>query len=222
MALPAKPALTPVPVPLPQRGQVETVFTPAMNNFIAWTPIHQQNLIDTINWIQSAYGESETVYNDTVAARDAAAQSAADAQGFVDTAAQQVEDAVESTLAQAQDFANSASESADSAKSDADRAFMTVQDGAEAAAVIATQQATDQANRARNEADRAEIAADDSQSASTDALNAVASLSPRLGLNIGSWKLEEGELIVSHLSTATPSIVDGDFILMHEELEEFA
>jgi hypothetical protein len=79
-----------------------------------------------------------------------------------------------------------------------------------------------QADRAEQDADRAEVFAGEVQSAATIALNTVSSLTPRLGLNVGNWKIEDGELIVSHLTTATPTIVQGDFILTYEEIEDFA
>lgn len=182
MALPPYPALAPVPIPLPQRGQVESVFTPAMNSFIAWTPTHQQNLIDSMEWIQQTYGATAAVYTNTVTAKN-------ETQILANTATEQINSASAAVLAEAQGYAGAAASSA---------------------------------SVAGNHADSATQDAVDAQAAATAALNAVASLSPRLGLNIGSWKLEDGELIVAHLSTAEPSIVDGDFILTYEEIEEFA
>ena len=134
-----------------------------MNNFIAWTPNHQQNLIDVLNWIQAAYGETEDVYGDTVIAKK-----------------------------RSRPICNSS--------------------------ILVARVAS----REREEADRAEVFAGESQSAATSALNTVSSLTPRLGLNIGNWKIEDGELIVSHLTTATPTIVQGDFTLTYEEIEDFA
>lgn len=39
-----------------------------------------------------------------------------------------------------------------------------------------------------------------------------------LGINFGAFTLTDGELIVTHLSTSTPSLVDGDLILTYETL----
>ena len=97
-----------------------------------------------------------------------------------------------------------------------------MQGAAEDAAALATQIATAQADRAEQEADRSELFAGESQSAATSALNTVSSLTPIGSGNIGNWKIEDGELIVAHLSTATPTISEGDFILTYEEIEDFA
>ena len=86
----------------------------------------------------------------------------------------------------------------------------------------AAQTATDQAGIATAKAQTATNQAGIATSAATIALNTVSSLTPRLGLNIGNWKIEDGELIVSHLTTATPTIVQGDLILTYEEIEDFA
>lgn len=94
----------------------------------------------------------------------------------------------------------------------------TLKERSEAAAQTATgaaQTSTGQAGIATNQAGIA-------TSAATSALDTVSSLTPRLGLNIGNWKIEDGELIVSHLTTATPTIVQGDLILTYEEIEDFA
>lgn len=101
----------------------------------------------------------------------------------------------------------------------------TLKEQSETAAQAATDQAviaTGAAQASTGQADRSELFAGESQSAATIALNTVSSLTPRLGLNIGNWKIEDGELIVSHLTTATPTIEQGDFILTYEEIEDFA
>lgn len=44
----------------------------------------------------------------------------------------------------------------------------------------------------------------------------VASVGSMLGINFGSFTVVDGEMIVSHLTTTTPSLVDGDLILTYE------
>jgi len=78
---------------------------------------------------------------------------------------------------------------------------------AEAAAI----DASDSASEADNYEDGAQVAA---SSAATQAAN-VGSM---LGINFGGWTIENGELIVTHLSTTTPSIVDGELSLIYETL----
>lgn len=46
----------------------------------------------------------------------------------------------------------------------------------------------------------------------------VASVGSMLGINFGSFAVVDGEMIVSHLTTTTPSLVDGDLILTYEGL----
>ena len=46
----------------------------------------------------------------------------------------------------------------------------------------------------------------------------VASVGSMLGINFGSFSVVDGEMIVSHLTTTTPSLVDGDLILTYEGL----
>lgn len=46
----------------------------------------------------------------------------------------------------------------------------------------------------------------------------VASVGSMLGINFGSFAVADGEMIVSHLTTTTPSLVDGDLILTYEGL----
>ena len=46
----------------------------------------------------------------------------------------------------------------------------------------------------------------------------VASVGSMLGINFGSFTVVDGEMIVSHLTTTTPSLVDGDLILTYEGL----
>lgn len=63
------------------------------------------------------------------------------------------------------------------------------------------------------------------QQASTDAAQTlqdtqatVASVGSMLGINFGSFTVVDGEMIVSHLTTTEPSLVDGDLILTYEGL----
>ena len=51
-----------------------------------------------------------------------------------------------------------------------------------------------------------------------DTQAAVASVGSMLGINFGSFSVVDGEMIVSHLTTTTPSLVDGDLILTYEGL----
>ena len=46
----------------------------------------------------------------------------------------------------------------------------------------------------------------------------VASVGSMLGINFGSFTVVDGDMIVSHLTTTTPSLVDGDLILTYEGL----
>ena len=46
----------------------------------------------------------------------------------------------------------------------------------------------------------------------------VASVGSMIGINFGSFSIVDGEMIVSHLTTTTPSLVDGDLILTYEGL----
>lgn len=46
----------------------------------------------------------------------------------------------------------------------------------------------------------------------------VASVGSMLGINFGSFSIVDGEMVVSHLTTTTPSLVDGDLILTYEGL----
>ena len=46
----------------------------------------------------------------------------------------------------------------------------------------------------------------------------VASVGSMLGINFGSFSVVDGEMIVSHLTTTEPSLVDGDLILTYEGL----
>ena len=46
----------------------------------------------------------------------------------------------------------------------------------------------------------------------------VASVGSMIGINFGSFTVVDGEMIVSHLTTTEPSLVDGDLILTYEGL----
>jgi len=82
---------------------------------------------------------------------------------------------------------------------------------------------------ARDEALAAQDAASDdaAQAASDRALAGEAaasaagmagSVGAMLGINFGGWQVANGELIVSHLTTTTPSITDGDLIINYEAI----
>ena len=46
----------------------------------------------------------------------------------------------------------------------------------------------------------------------------IATLGSMIGINFGSFTVVDGEMIVSHLTTTEPSLVDGDLILTYEGL----
>lgn len=60
--------------------------------------------------------------------------------------------------------------------------------------------------------------AQDAAQALQDTQATVASVGSMLGINFGSFTVVDGEMIVSHLTTTTPSLVDGDLILTYEGL----
>lgn len=78
------------------------------------------------------------------------------------------------------------------------------------------QQSVTEAGQAR---DIATQAANDAQGSASSAATQAANVGAMLGINFGGWQIVDGELIVSHLSTTTPSLSDGDLILDYEELE---
>lgn len=64
----------------------------------------------------------------------------------------------------------------------------------------------------------AQQAATDAAQTLQDTQATVASVGSMLGINFGSFTVVDGEMIVSHLTTTTPSLVDGDLILTYEGL----
>lgn len=64
----------------------------------------------------------------------------------------------------------------------------------------------------------AQQAATDAAQTLQDTQATVASVGSMLGINFGSFAVVDGEMIVSHLTTTTPSLVDGDLILTYEGL----
>jgi len=85
--------------------------------------------------------------------------------------------------------------------------------------------ATAQAGIATTKAAEASGSADDAalseSAAASDAANTavlLANAGSMLGINFGAFTMVDNELIVTHLSTTTPSIVNGDLILDYETL----
>lgn len=67
----------------------------------------------------------------------------------------------------------------------------------------------------------ADDAALSESAAASDAANTavlLANAGSMLGINFGAFTMVDNELIVTHLTTATPSIVNGDLILDYETL----
>lgn len=54
--------------------------------------------------------------------------------------------------------------------------------------------------------------------AASDAENSYVNAGSMLGINFGSFSLVDGEMIVTHLTTTTPSLVNGELILTYETL----
>ena len=113
--LPNPPTAVVVPEMVP-RGTTKSVFNPAADAFAQSLNPFSLYLQDFRAWVHNAnqimYDNVEGVYDATVAAGQNAVNVVAQAQVLVDTAEQQVEDAVASTLAQAQGFAGQAANSA--------------------------------------------------------------------------------------------------------------
>lgn len=69
--------------------------------------------------------------------------------------------------------------------------------------------------------DSAAAAAISESAAASDAANTAVLLSnagSMLGINFGAFTMVDNELIVTHLTTTTPSLVNGDLILTYETL----
>ena len=90
-------------------------------------------------------------------------------------------------------------------------------DSASAAATSETNAAdsASAASTSETNAQSAEIAAEGHK---TDTSQMLANAGSMLGINFGSFVLTDGELIVTHLTTTTPSLVEGDLILEYETL----
>jgi hypothetical protein len=123
----------------------------------------------------------------------------------VDAAAESEENAALSE-SNAYTYSINASSSASSAASSANNASNYASDAANSESNAATS--------ALNAAD----SASDSVNSATSAAIQAANVGSMLGINFGSWVIEDGELIVSHLTTTTPSLVDGELILTYESL----
>jgi len=76
----------------------------------------------------------------------------------------------------------------------------------------------DTAQDVNDDAVTAQQAATDAAQTLQDTQATVASVGSMLGINFGSFSIVDGEMIVSHLTTTTPSLVDGDLILTYEGL----
>lgn len=76
----------------------------------------------------------------------------------------------------------------------------------------------DTAQDVNDDAVTAQQAATDAAQTLQDTQATVASVGSMLGINFGSFSVVDGEMIVSHLTTTTPSLVDGDLILAYEGL----
>ena len=79
-------------------------------------------------------------------------------------------------------------------------------------------EATTAATNANNSASEACECEEDAQVAATSAATQAANIGSMLGINFGGWVIENGELTVTHLTTTTPSIVDGELTLTYETL----
>lgn len=96
--------------------------------------------------------------------------------------------------------------------------------------LAATEQATlaqiradlahDNAQLAHTHQQAAGVSANASAQSAITAAQTAANVGSLLGINFGGWALCDGDLIVSHLSTTTPSIVDGDLHIEYEQLED--
>lgn len=76
----------------------------------------------------------------------------------------------------------------------------------------------DTAQDVNDDAVTAQQAATDAAQTLQDTQATVASVGSMLGINFGSFTVVDGEMIVSHLTTTEPSLVDGDLILTYEGL----
>lgn len=99
MPIPISPVFTPVPDPLPQRGQIKSVFTPAFNNFISWTPGFQQNLEDAVAWMEGVGGLVEGWADEAEQAAVSASQSKDMSEQAATTATEQATIAVNAVAA---------------------------------------------------------------------------------------------------------------------------
>ena len=84
--------------------------------------------------------------------------------------------------------------------------------------VAVAQHVVDTAQDVNDDAVTAQQAATDAAQTLQDTQATVASVGSMLGINFGSFSVVDGEMIVSHLTTTTPSLVDGDLILTYEGL----
>lgn len=88
-------------------------------------------------------------------------------------------------------------------------------------AATATAQAGIATAKAAEASGSATTALGSANAAASDAANTavlLANAGSMLGINFGAFTMVDNELIVTHLTTATPSIVNGDLILDYETL----
>lgn len=88
-------------------------------------------------------------------------------------------------------------------------------------ATTATTQAGIATTQAGIATTQAGIATTQANAAASDAANTavlLANAGSMLGINFGAFSMVDNELIVTHLSTTTPSVVNGDLILDYETL----
>ena len=109
--------------------------------------------------------------------------------------------------------ATSAASSAVTASTKANEALLSAT-ASSSSAIAAAASATNAANSATN----ADASADAALLALADAQATIATLGSMLGINFGSFSIVDGEMVVSHLTTTEPSLVDGDLILTYEGL----
>lgn len=85
-------------------------------------------------------------------------------------------------------------------------------------AISASANATSQANAASSSAGAANVSAIAAGISETNTSVLLANAGSMLGINFGAFTLTDGELIVTHLTTSTPSLVDGELVLTYETL----
>ena len=190
-------------------------FVPALAQVVAVA----QHVVDT----------AQDVNADKLAAQQAVvdaqghASLASDKAGIATTKAGEAVISASNAAASALSASNSAASASGSATSAASSAVTATTKANEAlssatasnsSAIAAAASATNAANSATN----ADASADAALLALADAQATIATLGSMLGINFGSFSIVDGEMVVSHLTTTEPSLVDGDLILTYEGL----